>query len=225
MKGLVLFVSLSAFTVSFAATSTSPGSKPAWQWTIDERLTARNDPAAAAERVRSGKRLSPSMTEVNLPMPDAVDYLSGKDHPELFMPWELFDYMAGMAYADKPEVRSIFREAKTPLIEANGLPADFWTRLEGMATGYLSATRQIRDLHKSTPRAVAVQQRIASQTAALQNLKCRDRAAAIVAARREFGSNFDRFLYQAIAPSMTITIGPEGRISGAREHEIERGCQ
>jgi hypothetical protein len=196
---------------------------------VDERLAAINDPAAAAERLRveQGRRVSSlaKTPTANLAPSNLVDVISGRDHPELLLPWELFDNMMTMAYADDPEVRSDFREEMSPALTGSGLPADFWDRLEAISLAYLSDDRQLRDLHKRRVSDAAVQRRIALQSHALENLKCRDRAAAIAAARHDLGEKFDQFLYAGIAPNMSIAIARLGRISEAREHEIEGGCR
>ena len=225
-------LSLSLLFVAIAASLTGPSiaqaPKPAWRWTLDERLAARHDPAAAHERLRAREQVS-SMAKrgatANLTLPDQVDFISGKEHPELLLPWELFDNMMRMAYADDPEVRSIFREAKSSSLTASGLPPDFWIRLEAISVAYLSDSTQLRDLHKRRVGNAAVHRRIAVQSAGLENLKCRDRADAIAAARHEFGEKFDQFLYTGVAPSMFISIARLGQASQAREREIEGGCR
>jgi hypothetical protein len=223
----VLFIALASLTIPISAQSP----KPPWRWTLDERLAVINDPAAAATRLRNAVQrgqvssLAKTASTANPAPSDQVDFISGREHPELVLPSELFDHMMTMAFADDPEVRSIFREAKIPALTGSGLPADFWNRMEAISVAYLSDVRQIRDLHKRGVSDAAVKSRIAIQTHALENLKCRDRAAAIAAARHDLGEKFDQFLYEGIAPNMSIAIARLGRISEAREHEIEGGCR
>jgi hypothetical protein len=189
-----------------------------------------NDPAAAAERLHAAQRerassLAKTEQTANPSPTDQVDFISGKDHPELLLPWELFDNMMTMAFADDPDVRSIFRGAKSSSLARSGLPMDFWDRLEAISVAYLSDGRQIRDLHKRGVGDAVVKRRIAIQTHALENLKCRDRAASIAAARHDFGEKFDQFLYTGIAPNMSIAIARLGQITPEREHQIEGGCR
>lgn len=226
-RWLILFGLMLLEVPTDAARNGDQAPKPPWQWTLDERFAARHDPAAATERLRVAQTSSLAKTAptANLPISDQVDFISGKDHPELFLPWELFDNLMTMAYADDPEVRSVFREAKSPSLASSGLPADFWNRLEAISVAYLSDGRQLRDLHKRSVSDAAVKRRIAIQRDGLENLKCRDRAAAIAAARHNFGEKFDQFLYAGVAPSMFISIGRLGQVSQAREREIEGGCQ
>lgn len=211
------------------ATSNGQEPKPPWQWTLDERLAQRHDPLAAAARLRAQADRVSSLAIVapaaKVKPPGNSDYISGRDHPELLLPWELFDQMMMMAYADDAVVRSIFREARSSSLSGSGLPPDFWDRMEAISVAYLSDGSQLRDLHKQPVSDAGVKSRIASQSHALENLKCRDRAGAIAAARHTFGETFDRFLYEGIAPNMSIGIGHLGSISEARQHEIEAGCR
>lgn len=218
------------FALALVGPASAQSPKPPWRWTLDERLAGRDDVVAAAARLRDARMgevssLSKSASTSKQPTLDQFDFISGRTHPELLVPWELFDHMMEMAYADDPEVRSIFREAKRSSLASSGLPADFWDKLEAVSVAYLSDRRQTRDLHKRLVSDPAVKNRIRIQTASLENLKCRDRAMAIAAARQEFGEKFDRFLYEGIAPNMTIAVGRLGRISQTREHEIDGGCK
>jgi hypothetical protein len=221
----LVFVVIAA---SLPATSKAQEPKPSWRWTLDERLAQRHDPVAAAARLRAeAGRVSSLATTATakVTLQGNSDYISGRDHPELFLPWELFDHMMTMAYADDTEVRSIFREAKSSSLSGCGLPVDFWDRMEAISVAYLSDGSQLRDLHKQPVSDADVKSRMAIESHALENLKCRDRADAIAAARHVFGEKFDRLLYEAIAPSMSIGIGRLGPISEARQREIEAGCR
>lgn len=201
--------------------------KPAWRWTVDERIAARHDAAAAADRVRAthpsaGGALRATSASESV---DQVDFLSGRDHPELLMSWEIFDHMMRSAYADQPDVRSDYREVRARNLAAVGLSADFWARLEVLSAPYLSDTRQLRDLHKRPVTDAAVRKRISDESESLGVLLCRDRADAMAVARQAFGDKFDRFLYEGVAPSMGIAVTRGGVIPEAREREIERGCR
>lgn len=222
----IVFVALG----NLATPGSAQSPKPAWRWTLDERLAVINDPLAAAERLRveRGRRVSTlakTAPTANFTPSDLGDFISGRDHPELLLPWQLFDNMMTMAFADDPEVRSDFREEMRPALASSGLPPDFWNRLESLSLAYLSDDRQLRDLHKRRVRDASVQRRIALQSHALENLKCRDRAAAIAAARHDLGEKFDQFLYVGIAPNMSSAVTHLGHITAAREHEIEGGCR
>jgi hypothetical protein len=214
-------VFLFAFS-AFAADHRAP-----WEWTLNERLALRHNPSAAAERVRAEQqsgRTSRFATNATPMTADLADFISGSAHPELLLPWEIFDHMMAMAYSDDSDIRSTFREATSKAAEVS-LPADFWSRLEPISAAYLSDVRQLHELHRRNVRTTAVSPRIAAETVALEHLKCFDRAAAIAAARNDFGETFDRLLYQVIARGMFIAVGKGGVIPEEREREIERGCQ
>ncbi len=134
----ILFIALTSLTVPSRAQSP----KPPWRWTLDERLSAINDPAAAAERLRvaqgrPGWPLAKRAPNANPGPSDQVDFISGRDHPELLLPWELFDHMMKMAYADDPEVRSVFREAKSPALTGSGLALKCRDRATAIAAARL----------------------------------------------------------------------------------------
>ena len=227
----ILFTMLFLGISTHASQNANQTRKAPWLWTIDERLAARYDSATAAVRVREhqveaaayGKRAAAEV----VPTPSGdVDFISGRAHPELLLSRELFDYTMLNAYADDPRARSIFREWLTPRLAATGLPADFWRQLELLSLPYLSDSKQLYELHRGRRVTDAdVKRRIADETVALENLKCRDRADAIAAARKTFGEKFDRFLYESVAPSMFVAIGHGGEIPESREREIERGCR
>src|SRR5258708_23716017 len=135
----LLFMALTSLTVP----SHAQWPKPPWRWTLDERLSAINDPAAAAERLRvaqgrPGWPLAKRASNANPGPSDQVDFISGRDHPELLLPWELFDNMMTMAYADDTEVRSVFREAKSPCLTGSGFAAAILNILEAFSIANLS---------------------------------------------------------------------------------------
>ena len=227
-----------ASSVAAAPTGDSPGglikpvtqTKPPWDWTVDERLAARHDPNAAAERVRSARRdgriAAQAVSDDGAQSPsDQVDFISGRDHPELLLSWEIFDTMASLAYADDPDARSTYREAKAPGIAAAGLPVDFWDALQAISSAYLADQSQLRDLHKGAASNPEARRRIEVTTEGLEVLKCRDRAAAIAAARRKFGRSFDRFLYESAVANMFISTARGGLATEARDRETEEGCR
>lgn len=225
MKKAAVFLGIALLTfVTTLSASSGQAAKQPWQWTLDERLAARYDAPLAAARVAAARGGEVSASNVtNAAQGRPIDVISGIRNPELLLPGEVFDYLMAMAFADDPDTRTLFREAKAKHVAAIGLPADFWDRLELIANSYLSDVRQNRDLHKKQPRAEATAERTRKITQALEQLKCRDRARAIADARQAFGYKFDQFLYVAIAPSLTVTTFVA--TPAERVREIEGGCQ
>src|SRR5947208_1284214 len=92
----LVLVALLISASTYAANATDPATKPAWRWTLDERLAARHDPVAAAVRLlelpaaQAAGRIKSTAAQI---APDQADFISGRKHPELLLPWEIFDYM------------------------------------------------------------------------------------------------------------------------------------
>jgi hypothetical protein len=226
-SGLYAVLWMMAALSAFAALKQQAKKAP-WEFTLDERLTLRNDAVAASERVSRARANSSAPTSVRAASQataaaEPVDIIWGGAHPELFHPWELFDDMMNTAFADDPHVRSTYREATAKLAEASGLPQDFWRQLELISGPYLSDWRQNRDLHRKLLPPGAERSKVRTLAASLETLKCRDRATAIAAARAAFGQSFDKFLYTAVAPGMSSSIYV--RMSDQRARSIEGGCQ
>src|SRR5947209_10189497 len=156
-----------------AATNGDSAAKPPWRWTLGERLAVRSDPVAAAERLReahsaqiaSGKKIAVNAAQTPS---DQLDFISGREHPELLLPWEIFDHTMAMAYADDVTARTVFREVRDSYLLSSGLPTDFWSRLEILSRPYLSDSTQLHDLHRGAVTDAAVRRRIARETAVLE---------------------------------------------------------
>jgi len=192
--------------------------KPAWEWTLEERIAALTNPELA--RMRLGERRQRvQSTSTASPWVDSYD---GKTHPELFLPHEVFEQLISMAFVADARITQGMREGFMPEVTRHGLPRDFWSRLETITTIYVADERALRDLHESRDK------QNPAQYERMRNLKykdeCRTRADALAAARQAFGrERFDRFLYEVIAVSMfTATdLLPDG----ARLRDAEEGCR
>jgi len=100
--------------------------KPAWQWTLEERLTHRFDRdclaarrAQAADSCRARGRIT--------------DFVYGADTPELFLPAQLFDQFLRSAFLSKHPEPFIHRA-----IDADfALPSTFFATVEANAGDYL----------------------------------------------------------------------------------------
>ena len=185
--------------------------KAAWEWTVDERLAGRADGAAAHERVVANREKwkAPPVSAMSAgTSSQPYDVVLGAQHPELFLTYELFDNMAGQAFSDDSRMRIVYRETIERQRAAAGLPKDWLDRLEGLSASYLRSSKRVYDGERD----------IASQ-----ELMCRDRFAAMTAARREFGPAFDHFLYSAVAPDMFIFAISKPETDSLRR--IEEGCQ
>jgi hypothetical protein len=94
------------FFVAFAA------AKPAWKWTIEERLHARFDPARKSAA------------------------LDGRLHPELFVPLELIDDLVVQQHDATRFDVSIHDPFKEPIEAAGWSYGRFWRVLDGSSVDY-----------------------------------------------------------------------------------------
>lgn len=171
-----------------------PEPTPTWRWTVEERIAMRTNPVAARERVNRNRRTAASEAFD----PDAaaiVDSFDGRSNPELFLPHEVFRFFISISFTSQPRSMAAFRGAMQDDLQRHGLPADFWQRLEALSATYAGSLAEAEALAKAS--ASGEERRLVSRKA------CRNAAAALAAARREFGEErFDRFLYESVARGM-----------------------
>ena len=200
------------------ASSETIGGRQAWQWSLEERIAARCSPVAARERLRGGDSARTAMS-ASPASAAPVDVISGKTHPELFMPTELFeDVVRGAFLVDH------WQDAYAAAVQKAGLPKDFANTLEGISASYLPLLTeklqiaQRRNLMSAAERAVAI-----ARLAELEPRICHERQAALHAARGRFGPALDRFLYESIARSRTTYLSElsDPTVLTARE----KGCR
>jgi hypothetical protein len=232
VTALVLLLTPSCLTATQRDDGAAP--KPPWQWSDDERLAVRFDPVSMAER-RSPEVLAqygfkPPTT------PRAVSQstkgaggpitfvILGERNPELFMPFELFDFLIETALQEDTNVRvswqKIFAEnAGAPL------PSDFWNRLERAAKPYLDAQRALSAKNREWKAASEAQRNaMAPSFAGLQDRLCGARAEALTAARNEFGTTvLYRVLYERAAPGLHQWSSDP--LPAEKLRAIEGGCK
>jgi hypothetical protein len=207
--------------------------KPAWKWSLDERLAARFDPeimaAREAERqakeaeLRNGWAGPLSREKARATEPSLVqEIIYGSKTPELLLPIEVFDALLERGFPageekDLQQSRVWIEERAAAL----GYGHDFWAQLEKAAASYLKL------LHE------ADRQRPANQANGDKHKTglCRARSQALKAAQAELGEeSFLRLLYEAVAPNVAIArlLGSNPpnyqRYSGDLRFQ-ERGCQ
>jgi hypothetical protein len=143
----------------------------------------------------------------------------------LLLPGELFRQLLSLAFAPSPDVRDVFRKNILAGSVGLDLPADFWQRLEAFAAEYLDASDRARELGARLQKAsVTERPQLLERIESVQAPQCAYRHQALAASRSTFGPKlFDRFLYQAVAPLVRVTVtestGPD-KLAWA-----ERGCK
>lgn len=222
MPKSTLYLLVAFFAASLVAQSTT--SKEPWQIPIEERIARRTNPELARERVRVGRRVQTAGAQVKSTASRIVDAFDGKQHPELFLPHEVFDELLKLAYLGSPRRGQIVREGLMPEVRRHGLPTDFWQRLESISTIYIGDSRALYDIGVGSQQDGPSRSRAEQARALKYRDACRSCADALAAARAEFGQEqFDRFLYQVIAVHMHYAADrlPDPKI--LRKHE--GGCR
>jgi hypothetical protein len=205
--------------------------KPAWKWTLGERLDKRYDPVEIKSRAAEKVSEDAKIREMFKDMPGALgaerdfraDTIEGKTHPELFLPGELFDALLGDAFpSGKLSLADTRRHLDAPAA-ALGLGRDFWTRLRRVAAPYLDLQREDERLALEGARREPSAKR--SDSPSHRTAICRARTDALAAAKAEFGEeSFLRFLYEAVAPNLAISYIPDESSSDGLRF-IEEGCR
>ncbi|HEX6087878.1 MAG TPA: hypothetical protein VF266_25320 [Thermoanaerobaculia bacterium] len=184
-----------------------------WEWTRADRLERRYDPALAAERRRTS-------THCRSGCGDSV-VVDGSVHPELLLPAELMDTLAGM-YAMQDTAR---RDAVRTLWlrRAPGLERSrFWDDLHAAGRPFFEASAELHQLNRRLDEVSGSErEQLEARRDQVFDTLCSRREAALAAARALFGQKtFDRFLYQAIAPGVFISESGTGVSAATAPEEV-----
>jgi hypothetical protein len=211
---MVVLVLLTSQSAAMAATVHLH--KPAWQWTLDERLAARFDPAAQAAREAAHRDV---IARLHLGGP--ADIVDGKVAPELFLPSELFSHLLKVAFLEVGTLGSEPRRAIEERAAGLGFARDLWPRLETAAWPYLKLYGAHSRLFGSGD-ALGGKGLLGQPSSQLAD--CRLRAEALATAKASFGEKpFLRLLYEAVAPTTRVSYTVNS-ISRAQARFIEEGC-
>jgi len=174
-----------ALSIAFCVTAVAQ-TKPAWEWTSQERAQARRDPARRLERLRAaGERR-------------AADVIDGSRNPELYFVTELFEYLVRSAFVTLPDAfPHVVRQRTSDLFTRD---AD-WKRFAAIVADYARVLRDEHDAANALDR---------SAVSAAQSRKCAAEARALREARRAFGkTRFDRMLYETVPVGMRTSFSAD----------------
>ena len=214
-------VSVLLFAASTLNAQSHPGTspvKPPWAWSSEERIQARFDPPSIVARKT---RAAPTTK-----MAADAYIIDGKDDPALFFAWELVDAL--LPYMEMPPSRAAqARRMFTKDIEAQGWNTqDFWRAVDESTMTYRSTRRQQID-HRMALVSSRKKDRVRINGGIdnyLVKEVCEERQRSLEKLRQTFGREaFDKFLYTAIAPSVTLMISMERDANMLTR--IERGCR
>lgn len=237
VPGVILILLLiQAFAAAAQPAGPIKGSppKPAWRWSVDERLARRFDPelmkARAEERAAERKAFekkfpapAQNFSGAEAPNEQTVDTVRGEKNPELFLTIELFDHLLVMGFPSngmgQQESRRLIEERAVAL----GFGHDLWNRLARAADPFLKLQRRKEKLSQNG--ALLSRPADGSPMSPEALRWCRARARAITAAEAEFGEeSFLRLLYAGVTPGFSITyvVNPG---TADRLRYMEGGCQ
>ena len=200
--------SITVYAVLMLSASAPP--KPPWAWTVEERLAARFDEKARNQRIEAFEQQQAVWIAQRRAAPAAVishsrptDVVHGSDHPELLLPFEIFNVFVRAAYGYDDATAAVVRDDATRKAVPLGLPHNFLTLLQKDAQTFITLQREEMQLRERFASGNSDEARATkARLDVVEVLACSSRAAAIRALRQKFGSRFDRFLYSAIAPSV-----------------------
>jgi hypothetical protein len=203
---------------SAAAQSAPEAERHPWEWTLEERLNDRLDPAKIRERNEAANPGQVQAASVPKTYDEAIagikkgrqfEYsIDGSRNPELFLSFELFDSILTGLSPDASR-RAKQRQYYERRLRSLGYEDEvFWTSLASVSGNYLAVKEG------------------ACYTRACGDARCAARYDALEAARQLFGrEEFNRMLYVIVAPysqQATATLDPNYRAALLRQ---ETGCR
>jgi hypothetical protein len=189
--------------------------KPAWKWTQEERVAARVNPRSQGERRERARALGQEMSE-------KASIVMGSVEPELFIPAELFEFFITTVFVEHAGARASWR-GDIDTRYSGHLPDDFWERLGRVTHDLQARLSSERELGRKLTTADAFErERISVRIDEVRVEKCTLFREALGSARALLpAGEFDRLLYEAVAPNIVKT---EPASSEALMLRLERGC-
>jgi hypothetical protein len=197
--------------------------KPAWKWTIEERLAERFAPERRKARLASAQaqlQEMPGLTGLTETQIEQLQVsIDGAETPELLLPSELWVALLIKAYPWDGRRQQENRRAIEARAAALGFGADFWPRLGGVVSNLLELRREADRLGLAEHMNIPADPRL--KVPLTPEVLCGAKDDALAAALAEFGEEaFLRFLYKAIAPEVNA---PES--SPEKLRRLEGGCR
>lgn len=204
MKSLSL--SLAGLVLAVPVFAASASSKPSWQWTPEERISARFDESARRLRVELRVRAR-AASKASRSGPEVYDVVEGKDHPELLMPHEIFSTFTRAAFVIDDDTSAIMRRDAAEKATALGLPKDFLDVVARESAEFVALQRREGQLREQMTARGANSGLVWNDIKSVQAQECPARAAAIGRLRTIYGrEQFDKYLYTAVAPGVFYTF-------------------
>ena len=201
--------------------------KPAWEWTLDERIAKRLDPDLIRDRARAHEK---DLVERGGFKPEEVIpvrfIVEGRRDPELLLPFELFGSI--IEGVGEPDNRRGTRRVYRNKIRESGWEEDlFWQTLQEATAEYLNAQEERVALElKALTLPPAERRALGIQAETRGPAECGLRKDALERVRQKLGAEkFDRFLYEKVAPNVGISSDFPFGNEEWRLRYIEGGCR
>jgi len=189
------------------------GSVAGWQLSESERIARRTAGPSGSRSVDS------------VPKAGYSEKIDGLEHPELFLPYELFDFLLYGVSSDASRQAEV-RARLTPRIRVFGYdPDQFWMRLDAAARPYalLRERERSRAHHRSTlfttPSGKTTLVPISKEACAARIDALREATALLG------GKDFERFLYVVVAPDSGTSSTGNNPERGEQLRYMAGGCK
>src|SRR5436190_20968667 len=152
MRHVLVVIGLMATLSEATALAASAGTRDRqpWEWTLEERIRDRADPAKAAQRVAAARNAQPSggrLRALSAGTNLQGDIIDGRRNPELFLPIELFRIFVSGAFTEDATGRAVYREGCVQDSTVR-LPPNFWPQLEEITSKYVTTLGRARGLNR-----------------------------------------------------------------------------
>jgi hypothetical protein len=200
-----LMMVFSAVVSLRAATPNRGALRPAWEWSLEERIDAR----LAAEK--GGE----------------VQVVDGSEHPEWLLPMELFERALNAATSTlTDDAENDPRQAYRARLQKLGIDEqEFWSVLAKVGGDYGRLRKRTVDVERLLPDAAPGERQNLQETLSeLRWRQCTERAKAYRAAGTLLGPrHLDQILYQVVAPGLSMVMSQHYSAHDLRA--MDRGCQ
>lgn len=190
--------------------------KRPWDIPDEERIARRVDPDAIRARVPKERAHEPD-----------INIIVGRQHPELFLPWELYRDAVDTYLVAPADWRARQRAVANDHLRVFTDPIAFWDAFEKASAPYTEIlVRENAIIEKLNATPASEHEPLIDEFKALQQShpQCGPRAAGLAAAEQAVGrETLYRFLYEVVAVSITSTTTGVERADQLRF--IAKGCR
>ncbi len=153
IAGVLCFLLCNLLGAATAQDLESREARESWEWTDEDRLERRYNPAALLERTEEmAKELESQDVDEHVRMSmsnPALVRIHGSSHPELFLPWELFQRFIATAFTVDPETQEVWRLIYRDQSKSVKLDESLWGAVEQASGDYIAMVRSEREFSRT----------------------------------------------------------------------------